>query len=105
MLLSTEFPRQNYSTCWDTEMQEWVLMRHGLGNMNENGQRLLELCNYHELSQTLSLKTNHVAKCPGDIPGQVIGTNLTSSSPGVSLSTTSSTHAAAAARPVTLISP
>ena len=49
-------------------------------------------------SQTLSLKTNHVAKCLEYIPGQITGTNLTLSSPGVILLTTSSTHAATTAR-------
>ena len=38
--------------------------------------------------------TNHVTKCPGDVPGQVIGINSILSSPDVMLLTMFSTHAA-----------
>ena len=77
----------------------------GLGNMNENGDYSSCVAIMNCPSQPLSLKTNHVAKCTGDIPGQVIGINLTSSSPGVILSTMSSKHAATTARNVTRITP
>ena len=71
-----------------TLMQEWVLiMRHGLPvsdtmawgkwmKMDRDYSSCAAIMNFP--SQTLSLKTNHVANCPGYIPGQVIRTNLTS---------------------------
>ena len=36
----------------DHEAWPTCLEHHGLGNMNENGQILLEMCSYHELSIT-----------------------------------------------------
>ena len=54
-------------------------------------------------SLTHSSRTNHVTKCRGDIPGQVIGINSILSSPYVMLLTMFSTHAATTVRIVTLI--
>ena len=63
MLLLATFPKQNNCTYWEILMQEWELImnheawpsclgHHGMGKMNENGQRLLELCCHHGLSIT-----------------------------------------------------
>ena len=57
--------------------EAWLtcLGHHGMGKMNENGQRHLELCCMDCQSLTHSSGTNHVTKCPGDIPSRVIGFN------------------------------
>ena len=57
--------------------EAWLtcLGHHGMGKMNENGQRHIELCCMDCQSLTHSSGTNHVTKCPGDIPGRVIGFN------------------------------
>ena len=48
----------------------------GIGKCNDNGQRLLELCTYHDLCvATLSLESKNTTECPGDTQGQNIGTS------------------------------
>ena len=54
-------------------------------------------------SLTHSSRTNHVTRCPGDIPGRVIGIDSILKSPDVMLLTMFSTHAATTVRIATLI--
>ena len=50
----------------------------GIENMNENGQRLLELCCHSSLSITNTFfMTKPQHKCPGDTPDLNTGTSLT----------------------------
>ena len=52
------------------------LGQFGVGKMNENGQRLLELCTYHELCIANSyFRTNPSTRFPGDTRAQSIGIN------------------------------
>ena len=48
------FLLEDFNARVDVDHEAWpiCLGHHGLGNMNENGQRLLELCSYHETNTT-----------------------------------------------------
>ena len=69
---------RDFNAIVGTDHEAWptCLGHHGTRKMNESGQILLELCSHHGLSITNTLfRTNHVTKCPGGIPGRVIGIN------------------------------
>ncbi|XP_067904697.1 uncharacterized protein [Heterodontus francisci] len=57
------------------------LGRYGIGQMNENRQRLLELCTYHNLCITNSFfQTKPITRFHGDTQDHIVGTSWPSSS-------------------------
>ena len=113
MLLLATFPKQNNCTYWEILTQEWEpIMKHGLhvldtrawGKLTKMDRNLLSsgaIMDCQSLSH--SSRTHRATKCPGDIPGLVIGINLILLSPDIMLLTMFSTHAATTVRSATLI--
>ena len=68
---------------------------HGMGKLSKMGRDFLSTAAIMDCqSLTHSSRTNHVTKCPGEIPGRFISINSILSSPDVMLLTMFSTHAA-----------
>ena len=86
-----------------TDWQAWptCLVHFGVGRMNENGQRLLELCCHYGLCITATLSVRSCTKCLRDTLGPTTDTSLTSSTLGERTSAVYSTQEAITALTVT----
>lgn len=70
------FPLRDFNAWIGADYNSWprCISHFSIGKLTENGQRLLELCLYHDLcmANTFFFKTNSATECPGTTPGPVI---------------------------------